>query len=425
MRKLFRVPFARRYLLGQSLSVLGDSSLWLAMAIWVRELTGSNAAAGLTFFFLTAPGLAGPVWGTAVDRYRRRPILIGVNAAAGLMTLSLLVVQGRGQIWVIWLVMAGYGVSNSVLSGAQSGFLKTLIPDDSLGDAQGLLMTVREGLRLVSPLIGAGLFSVFGARPVIIVDAVTFAIATISVASIRVKEPAPVRIAQRLRTEVSAGWTHIRSHVRIRQVVAATVAVCAVIGFTETGIVAVVTDGLHRSPTWIGPFEVLMGAGALVGGPTVGPAMRRFGEGRVCAAGMVVFALGSSVLIIPTIGTVAAGAVLDGIGVPWVVAAAMTLIQRESPDELQGRVSTTVDVLAGTPQSLSIALGAGLLAVVGYQWLMGAVGVVTMVAGLWLLSRPEQRVGSPGAAAAGGVTTTQFVTVDPQQLVGSHAIGDA
>lgn len=422
MRELMRVPFARRYLLGQSLSVLGDTSLWLAMAIWVRELTGSNADAGLTFFFMAAPSLAGPIWGAAVDRYRRRPILIGVNAAAGLMTLGLLGVQGKGQIWVIWLVMAGYGVSNSLLSGAQSGYLKTLIPDESLGDAQGLLVTVREGLRLVSPLIGAGLFTVFGPRPVIIVDAVTFAIATVTVASIRVAEPAPVRTPQRLRTEVSAGWTHIRTHVRIRQVVIATVAICTVIGFTETGIVAVVTDGLHRSPSWIGPFEVLMGLGALVGGPTVGPAMRRFGEGRVCAVGMVVFAIGSSVLIIPMIGATAAGAVLDGFGLPWIVAAAMTLIQRSTPDELQGRVSTTLDVLTGTPQALSIAVGAGLVAVVGYQWLMGVVGVVTIVAGLWLLSRPEQRIARFGAvAASGGLTVAEeIVTLDPQRLVGSR-----
>src|SRR5881397_3643140 len=99
MRELWRVPFARRYLAGQALSVLGDTSLWLAMAIWVRELTGSNAKAGLTFFFMAAPSLGGPLWGTLIDRYRRRPVLIGVNLIGGVMTLALLFVHGEGQVW--------------------------------------------------------------------------------------------------------------------------------------------------------------------------------------------------------------------------------------------------------------------------------------------------------------------------------------
>jgi hypothetical protein len=318
-------------------------------------------------------------------------------------------------------------VSNSVLSGAQSGFLKTLIPDALLGDAQGLLMTVREGLRLVSPLIGAGVFTVFGAHVVVLIDASTFVVAALSVASIRVAEPAPVRVVQRLRTEMSAGWRHIRDTTQIRQIAIALVAVCSVVGFTETGLIAVITDGLGRSPSWIGPFEVLVGVGALIGGPTVSPAIRRFGEGRISAAGMVVFAIGSGVLVIPTIGTVAAGAVLAGFGLPWVVAAAMTLIQRQTPSGLQGRVSTTLDVLTGTPQSLSIAVGAGLVAVVGFQWLMGTVGVVTMVAGLWLLTRPEQRISNATEADGGSnaVRVQEIVTLSPQPLVGSRTTGQS
>jgi hypothetical protein len=30
--------------------VFGDTAMWLAAGIWVKALTGSSAAAGLTFF---------------------------------------------------------------------------------------------------------------------------------------------------------------------------------------------------------------------------------------------------------------------------------------------------------------------------------------------------------------------------------------
>ncbi len=92
MRRLFSHRDARIYIAGQCLSVIGDSALWLAMAIWVKILTGSNSAAGLTFFAFVCGCLAAPVSGVIADRLRRRPLLItaslplvlAANAAIGL-----------------------------------------------------------------------------------------------------------------------------------------------------------------------------------------------------------------------------------------------------------------------------------------------------------------------------------------------------
>ena len=46
MRNLLRIRNVRIYLLGDVVSTLGDNALWLAMAIWVKEMTGSSAWAG-------------------------------------------------------------------------------------------------------------------------------------------------------------------------------------------------------------------------------------------------------------------------------------------------------------------------------------------------------------------------------------------
>jgi MFS family permease len=398
--RLARVPYARRYLVGQSVSVLGDTSLWLALGIWVREMTGSNALAGLTFFFYAAPSIAAPLWGTIADRFRRRRLLIWGNAATGLLTLALLGVHDRHQVWLIWVVMVGYGAGGSVLGAAQSGFLHTLVPDEHLGAAQGVLSSVREGLRLISPLIGAGLFALVGGHVIALIDVATFAVAAISAATIRIEEPDPQPTSSHWRTELGAGIAHIRDEQALRQMVIALFVTCSVIGVCEPAIFGVITTGLHKPATWIGPFEVLMGVGALVGGPTVAAAMRRFGERRVSAIGMVAFAVGEGVLTVPVLGLDAVGAALAGFGLPWLIAASNTLVQRRTPNYLQGRVSATVDVLTGTPQSLSIAVGAALIAVVGYQILLGVAAAVMLGAGVWLLSRAEQPMpalaGTPG-----------------------------
>jgi len=65
MRRLLSHRDARVYIAGQGLSVIGDSALWLAMGIWVKMLTGSNSAAGLTFFPFIC-GCLGQTQSTAV-----------------------------------------------------------------------------------------------------------------------------------------------------------------------------------------------------------------------------------------------------------------------------------------------------------------------------------------------------------------------
>jgi MFS family permease len=68
------------------------------MGIWVKSLTGSNADAGLTFFFFTAPTLLAPVSGLLADRVRRRPLLLATNLLTGAAVLLLFLVPGPGQV---------------------------------------------------------------------------------------------------------------------------------------------------------------------------------------------------------------------------------------------------------------------------------------------------------------------------------------
>ena len=190
-RKLLAVRDVRVFLGGQAVSSLGDSALWLAMAVWVKGLTDSSAAAGLVFFFFSAPMLLAPISGLVVDRVRRRPLLIATNALTGCAVLLLLLVHGAGQLWLIYAVMVVYGFSYSVLGAGQSALLTTMVPPELLADANGALRTIQGTLSLVAPLTGAGLFALVGAHPVVILDAATFTVPVVALLSLRLVEPRP------------------------------------------------------------------------------------------------------------------------------------------------------------------------------------------------------------------------------------------
>jgi MFS family permease len=399
--KLFAHPGARRYLIGQSLSLLGDSAMWLACGIWVRTLTGSNAAAGLTFMFFVLPSLlAAQLAGVLVDRVRRRPLLVAANVAGAVVLTPLLLVQTRQDIWIIYTVMFLYGLVNVLIAPAQSALLKVLLPAELLGKANAALRTVQEGLRVLAPLVGAGLFALLGGRTVALLDMATFLAAAGFVAALRVTEVRRTKAdkpqsapegqpGESPFAEVSAGFAFVAGHAALRRVILATTLAALVIGFGESAGFAVVSNGLHRPPTFIGVLQAAQGVGAIVGGVTAALAMRRVGEIRLAVGGLILFATGTALMSFASLEVVLAGRVCAGAGFPWAIIAIITMLQRLAPDHLQGRVFTAFQVAAGGPQALSIAIGAGLIAVLDYRIVLGTEALVFLAAAV-VLSRARE-----------------------------------
>jgi MFS family permease len=404
VRRLFSHRDARIYIAGQGLSVVGDSALWLAMAIWVKILTGSNGAAGLTFFAFTCGFLVAPVSGMIVDRVRRRPLLIAANLGGAALVCALLLVHGRGQVWLIYLVMFGYGAANSLITSAQTALLPALVPGDLLGDANSVLQMASQGLRLITPLLGAGLLAWVGARPVILLDAGTFVVAAGSVLALRLREPRPGPAAARRpgsgRAEFSAGIRYITRTPALRRVMIAGLIAVTAFGLFETVPFAVVAQGLHRSPPFLGVLTTVQGAGALAGGALAAPVMRRAGERALVAAGLVACAGGALLLITAWLPLVLAASAALGLCIVWINVGAITLIQRRTPADLLGRVDAAIEFAIIVPQAASIAVGAALIAVVNYRILLLAMaGVIAFSAG-YLVSGREQRFGQTVASAS-------------------------
>lgn len=388
MRTILARRDLRLALVGRTVSMFGDQALWLAMGIWAKQLTGSNAAAGLVFFFFGLPTLLSPLSGLLVDRVRRRPLLITVEAALGAMVLLLLLVRGPGQLWLIYAVTFCYGAAGTITASARSALFRVLLPDDEeLARVNGLMQTLQEGLRLIAPITGAALFAWLGGGAVAIIDAATFAVVVGAFAALRVTEPAPQPAEHRWRSEVAAGARHLWRTVPLRQMTVAVGAALLVVGFFETVIFAVAGTGLHRPASFVGVLEATLGAGAIAGGLGAARLIRRAGEGRTVATGLALFGAGSAGLTAPAVAVVLPAMAVAGSGIPLLVVALFTGLQRMTPDHLQGRTFSAVDMLVSTPQTLSIGLGAALVAVVDYRVLLAVMCAVTLSSAGWLATR--------------------------------------
>jgi MFS family permease len=433
LRRLLARRDVRLYLAGQMFSLFGDFSLWLAMGIWVKTLTGSNAQAGLVIFFFTAPSLLAPALGLLADRFRRRPLMLATNTLTAGAVLALLAVTGPGQVWLIDTVMFAYGLSYGVLGPAQSALLTVMVPADLLPDANGALRTAQELLRLIGPLAGAGLFIAVGPHVIAAIDAASFAFPVVSLLLLRVREPAPQPVAGGWSTQLTAGVRHVWRTTELRHVIAAGACTTTVFGFAETITYAIAGNGLHRTPAFVGVLAALQGAGAVAGGLSAAALARRLGEGRLISIAMLTAAVGAALEIPPLLPSVLVGSIIFGTAIPWLVVGLITLVQRLTPPGLQGRVYAAAETLITTPQTLSIALGAALITVAGYQTLLLAMASIMTLAAAYLLTRPEQRQARPRRAQQdrAGNVKQQAAPARPATLVSrrvdqdQHAAGEA
>jgi MFS family permease len=400
MRQLFRIRDARVLLFGWGLSMLGDTAMFLVLGIWAKDLTHSNAAAGLVFFVLILPSLFAPLAGLVVDRVRKRPLLIGVNCFMAAAVLLLLFVHDRGDLWLIYVVAGLYGAAGVILSSARSAFLTVMLPRELLGDANAVFSTLREGLRLVSPLFGAGLYAAFGGGIVASIDAFTFAGVAVALLFVRAPETRLEREEQHFLTELAAGVRHVFAVVPLKQIILATGACLLAVGFSETLFFAVVEFGLHRPPSFLGVLESLQGLGAIIGGLTAARALRRLGDVRLVGWGMVLFAVGDATFASSSLPVVCAGVVVAGFAISWFIVGFSTSIQLRTPQRLQGRVASAASTMVSTPQTIGIALGAILVSVLDYRVLVALMFVAILACGAYLLTRGPEPIAAEEPALA-------------------------
>lgn len=358
----------RRYLTAQVFSSFGDSALWLCCGIWVHQLTGSNAAAGLTFFFFLLPALLAPFAGLAADRLPRRNLLACLNAAGAVVVMPLLLVRTESQVWLIYTVMAANGALSVCIGPAQSSLLADLAPAHLLGSMNGLLRTGQECLRLIAPVAGAGLFVSLGPKAVVLLDAATFALAALVICLL----PKPPKAESRqplgpITRELMSGVSILFSDRILARVVLASAIFMAVAGFGESARWAVVTEGLDAEPATIGVLQLVMGAGAVLFGLASGPFIARAGANRVFTSSLAAFGVGSLLTATSTGATIYAGAMLVGGGGAALVVSALTLLQKMSRPEFQGRAFSGFELLTTVPQVLSVGFGAALIAAIDYR----------------------------------------------------------
>lgn len=363
---------------------IGDSALFLMMAVWVKDMTGSDGAAAVVFAVMGLPALLAPFIGQIADRMSRKKLLVWTNTAMVPILASLFAVNGVDQLWIIYAVIFLYGMMQYCTASAGSGIIRDLLPDDELASGNGVLQTIDQALRLISPLIGTGLYVVVGPFAVVGLATACFAITAFLLARLSITETPPPPREERAGywRELGAGFGHLfRTPVLGPLTVVLTVAF-GIVGMVNAAVFPMMEQGLGVETAMLGVLVSLQGIGAVVGGITSSTAVRRFGESRTVGLGTILLGVGLAPFIGTSLFLAIIGMVVIGLGIPWMVVAYVTLRQRLTPAELQGRTSAASNVAFNLPQTLVLLGAAAVIGVVDYRVMIGTAVVVTLICSL-------------------------------------------
>lgn len=168
----------RYYFWGQSISLIGTWVQNIAMSWLVYRLTGSALLLGSVVFALQIPSLfITPFAGVLADRWSRRRIITITQGLAMIVAFVLAWLVLTHRITISWIL--GMAIVNGVILAFDTPFRQAFVPDiitepADLGNAIALNSTLYNLARFIGPPIGGFLITLVGEGWCFFINGISF-----------------------------------------------------------------------------------------------------------------------------------------------------------------------------------------------------------------------------------------------------------
>jgi MFS family permease len=368
------------------LSRTGDTINFAALPLLVLGLTRTpGAVAAIVFTEGIGLIVGGIVAQMVADRLPPRQLLVVLDLIrAGAAGLLAVVPTFPTAIGVSFVLAAGTGAFSPV----SNALIPRLVPDRALPAANGLQWTAGVGLQLVAAPLGGLLVTVGLGRVAFGLNALSFlgsALLLIGLPALSSLHGQPRGIWLQPLSTLQA----LRQLGILRPLLAVQSLAALAVGATSALLVVLARQAYGLSGTGYGLWLSAIAVGALIG-PLFGPALERLPPSRTVSLAYIIRGLGDIGLGVFRTG-LGGGLLLGlyGVNTSSGMVAFQTMVQRNVPPELRGRAFALLDVVWQSGRLVSIAVGAGLVAIIGIRWLFVIGGALLIVAGaLGMLGLP-------------------------------------
>ncbi|MFZ0040646.1 MAG: MFS transporter [Solirubrobacteraceae bacterium] len=334
------VPNYRRYIAGQSISLIGTWMQMTAQSWLVVSLTHSATVLGLIVALQTLPVLLlGPYGGVIADRVNKRRLMIILQSAMGLqaLALGLLTVTGAVQVWEIGLLAAVLGLNNAFENPARQSFMMELVGPEHLRNAVSLNSVLVNVARSIGPAVAGLLIATVGEGVCFLANSASFVAVVLSLTTMDATRLSPSPPAPRARGQLREGLRYVRSTPELAiPLVMMGIAGCLTYEF-QVSLPVMADKGLHVGATGFGFMTAAMGIGAVFGGLFVAARGKTGLRPLIAAAAGFGIAMALATLA-PTLAVELIALALVGMGSIAFMSTGNSTLQLGAEPEMRGRV---------------------------------------------------------------------------------------
>ncbi|HZU67433.1 MAG TPA: MFS transporter [Ktedonobacteraceae bacterium] len=408
---------------GQVISDLGD---WLDLLALLSLITftwklGAGALAALSVALILPSILVAPFAGVWVDRWPRRTVMIACDLARAVVVLGLV---WAPNLYVLLALVLAAGIFTSFFDPARQATIRFTVPEDDLLAANSLSQLSTQITKVIGPAIGGVIVLAAGPKAAFVADSLSFLLSAIILSQLpsmqeilRFAQNDMVQARHSEQSEESAGieaalpsqeeqeeapksnfWSEFVAgisyivHRKVLAIAVGSMMVTIFIIFTFDSLAALSVEQLGLNQAYLGLAVGSVGLGTAIGAVIVGQWGNRFhplgliGAGKVMS-GVLVAILGLALII-----------AIRGVGAGWLpiwllmglAGAAIFvpygyILQKETPPQLMGRVSSAAIGLQTFFQVLAPPLGALFATLFGLGYVFAVAGVAMALVGVFVL----------------------------------------
>jgi len=403
--KLWRHPDFLKLWAGESVSVFGSQVTVLAVptvAILILHAGPFQVGILSALEFLAFPTL-GLVAGVYADRLRRRPIMIicDIGRALALGSIPVAFLLNLLTLEQLYFVALLTGIFTVFFDVSYQSYLPALVDRPNLIEGNTKLEITRSTAQVAGPAVAGFLIQLIGGAKAVAVDAVSFFLSALALASITKPEPEP-------RPSTASGASGFIPEMRegidvvFRNPILWRIAACTATTNLGSNMVfgavflVFAYRQLHLSAGVVGVVFALSSVGALAGAFLAGWVARRLGIGptlgvMVIVGGLALLATPLAVVGVPAVILATTG-FIEGLTIPIYNINQVSLRQAITPDRVQGRMNATMRTIVWGTIPLGAFIGGILGTSIGLVQTIVLGGILSTLAASWIVLGPVIRL---------------------------------
>ncbi len=381
--------------LAQLVSTLGDTLHYIALVVLVFHLSGRGASVAVLVAAEILPVLLlGPIAGVIIDRVSRKNVLIASNLLRAVLALSLVWPHG---VWHAYAVAAALSAAAVFFNPTVQAVIPGLTTPEQRLAANSVAWSTGRLVQIVGAAVAGGVIGLIGTSAAFATNAVTFGLSALLIVRLQVPRETGTGSAARRGgiaghvADIKAGLSFVRRDRFLSRFVP--VQALASLATGGTGAMLIVLSERHLG---LAPAEFAWLIGAIGLGALIGPLVPNLFAGhhpdvRWLFVPYLIRGLGDVLIAVITPLPVALVILfIYGLNTSTGMVVQSSMLQRDVPDRVRGRVFTLLDITWNAARLLSLAGAALLVDAIGIEavyWIGGALLAASGAIGLSLLGR--------------------------------------